>query len=40
FHPRCVHANGRCRGETPCLRECAPGHIVACHRAEENLLGL
>ena len=35
FHPRCRHATERCRNETPALNETAPGHAVACHRAEE-----
>jgi len=39
FHPRCVHANTCCRAEMPCLREYTPGHIVACHRAGDNLFG-
>ncbi len=35
FHPRCRYAYERCRVETPLLREVAPGHVVACHRADE-----
>jgi oligopeptide/dipeptide ABC transporter ATP-binding protein len=35
FHPRCVHAVERCKVEQPELREIAPAHSVACHRAEE-----
>jgi peptide/nickel transport system ATP-binding protein len=35
FHPRCPFAVERCRVERPPLRELAPGHQVACHRAEE-----
>jgi len=37
FHPRCPHAQpGRCdAGAAPPLRELAPGHAVACVRAEE-----
>ncbi len=31
FHPRCREAFGRCREETPALREVAPGRLVACH---------
>ncbi len=31
FHPRCPHANERCKTEPPQLREIAPGHISACH---------
>jgi oligopeptide/dipeptide ABC transporter ATP-binding protein len=34
FHPRCAHATDRCRGETPSLREVAPGRLAACHHAE------
>ncbi|MGH3403058.1 MAG: ABC transporter ATP-binding protein [Streptosporangiaceae bacterium] len=39
FHPRCPLAIERCRAEVPSLREAAPGHRVACHRAEEVLAG-
>ena len=35
FHPRCPFAVEVCRQETPVLREIAPGHQVACHRADE-----
>jgi peptide/nickel transport system ATP-binding protein len=35
FHPRCPYAVERCKQETPALRELAPKHFVACHRAEE-----
>jgi oligopeptide transport system ATP-binding protein len=35
FHTRCPHAVERCRTEPPPLREVAPGHAVACHRADE-----
>jgi oligopeptide/dipeptide ABC transporter ATP-binding protein len=38
FHPRCPFAEDRCRTEAPALREVAPGHQVACHRAEELTL--
>jgi peptide/nickel transport system ATP-binding protein len=38
FHPRCAYAVDRCRVEPPPLRECAPGHLVSCHRAEELTL--
>jgi len=38
FHPRCAHAVERCRVEVPPLRECEPGRLVACHRAEELTL--
>jgi len=37
FHARCGYCVGRCRVEVPELRELAPGHRVACHRAEEFL---
>jgi oligopeptide/dipeptide ABC transporter ATP-binding protein len=37
FAPRCPFVIDRCRAETPLLREIEgfPGHLVACHRAEE-----
>jgi oligopeptide/dipeptide ABC transporter ATP-binding protein len=31
FHPRCPRAFDRCRVERPVVKECAPGHISACH---------
>ncbi len=31
FHPRCIHAELRCKMEAPVLREIAPGHRSACH---------
>ena len=31
FHTRCPYVMGRCKVETPLLREIAPGQIVACH---------
>jgi oligopeptide transport system ATP-binding protein len=31
FHPRCPRAQPLCRGESPLLRELAPGHAAACH---------
>jgi oligopeptide transport system ATP-binding protein len=31
FHPRCPHAEPRCRTETPALIAGAGGHAVACH---------
>ena len=34
FHPRCRHAEARCRVEAPPLREIAPGHFSRCHFAE------
>jgi peptide/nickel transport system ATP-binding protein len=39
FHPRCPLAVDRCRTEVPPARTIAPGHQVACHRAEEVLAG-
>jgi peptide/nickel transport system ATP-binding protein len=38
FHPRCAQAVDRCREEPPGLRECEPGHLVSCHRADELTL--
>ncbi len=35
FHPRCPHANDRCRGEAPAAIE-AGGTIVACHAVQEG----
>jgi len=35
FHPRCPLARERCVREEPALRELAPGHVSACHFAEE-----
>ncbi|MGH2559491.1 MAG: ABC transporter ATP-binding protein [Thermomicrobiales bacterium] len=35
FHPRCRYAQEICKEETPALRTVAPGHIAACHFAEE-----
>ncbi len=39
FHPRCPHPkkNERCRTEAPVLREVAPGHVAACHFADEPM---
>jgi peptide/nickel transport system ATP-binding protein len=36
FHPRCPHANGRCRTERPVLQPAAGGAEVACHAVEEK----
>ncbi|HZX82040.1 MAG TPA: oligopeptide/dipeptide ABC transporter ATP-binding protein, partial [Reyranella sp.] len=33
FHPRCRHAQARCKIEAPALREIAPGHVSRCHFA-------
>jgi peptide/nickel transport system ATP-binding protein len=35
FHPRCPHANDRCRAERPALLGQATG-AVACHALEEK----
>ncbi len=35
FHPRCQHAEDRCRTESPELREIEPGHETSCHFAGE-----
>jgi oligopeptide/dipeptide ABC transporter ATP-binding protein len=35
FHPRCPYTVERCRSELPTLREIAPAHWSACHRAAE-----
>ena len=39
FHPRCPHPkkSERCRTETPPLRAITPGHLAACHYAEEPM---
>jgi oligopeptide/dipeptide ABC transporter ATP-binding protein len=37
FHPRCYMAEERCAREAPPLREMGPGHLSACHFAEEAL---
>jgi peptide/nickel transport system ATP-binding protein len=37
FHPRCPHADARCRRERPQLRSAAAG-AVACHAVEEGRL--
>ena len=39
FHPRCVHANDRCREERPKLLTTAEGTQVACHGVQEGRLG-
>jgi peptide/nickel transport system ATP-binding protein len=38
FHPRCPHANERCRLERPALARVGTGSVVACHAVEENRL--
>ena len=35
FHTRCPHAFDRCRKEEPALKAIAPGHLSACHFAEQ-----
>jgi peptide/nickel transport system ATP-binding protein len=36
FHTRCPYVQDTlCRDEAPPLRELAPGHVVACHWAEQ-----
>src|SRR6266850_1488319 len=39
FHPRCPHPkkSERCRTEPPPLRPITPGHLAACHYAEEPM---
>jgi peptide/nickel transport system ATP-binding protein len=40
FHTRCPYVQEtRCRDEVPPLRELAPGHVVACHWAEDIKAG-
>jgi peptide/nickel transport system ATP-binding protein len=36
FHPRCPHANARCRSERPTLLASDDGGQVACHAVEEG----
>lgn len=38
FHPRCRYAQAICRQEEPALRTVKPGHLAACHFAEELTL--
>lgn len=38
FHPRCRYAEARCQQEAPPLREVQPGHLAACHFAEQLTL--
>jgi oligopeptide/dipeptide ABC transporter ATP-binding protein len=35
FHPRCSHAEDRCRREKPALSAAGPGHWAACHLADK-----
>ncbi len=42
FHPRCPHANARCRGEPPQLKlhpQAGSDVLVACHAVEEGRIG-
>jgi len=39
FHPRCPHANERCRSEPPALLALAAGGAAACHAVAEGRLG-
>jgi len=36
FHPRCPHANERCRIEQPVLKHAPGGGRTACHAVEEG----
>ncbi|MFB9146770.1 ABC transporter ATP-binding protein [Halomonas alkalicola] len=36
FHPRCPHANARCKAEVPALIARSDGSEVACHAVEEG----
>ena len=36
FHPRCPYATERCRTEVPAELEIEPGHLVCCHKVEEE----
>jgi peptide/nickel transport system ATP-binding protein len=38
FHPRCPHANERCRQEIPALKATPAGGLAACHAVEEGRL--
>jgi len=38
FHPRCPHANKRCKTERPILNAAGAGGRVACHAVEEGRL--
>ena len=39
FHPRCIHADERCRQERPGLNATGAATLVACHAVEEGRLG-
>ena len=36
FHPRCPHANDRCKSEAPQMATAVDGSLVACHAVEER----
>jgi peptide/nickel transport system ATP-binding protein len=38
FHPRCPHANERCKREVPQLQHVSDGGLAACHAVEEGRL--
>ena len=38
FHPRCPHADSRCRVERPVMRD-SQGTLVACHAVQEGRIG-
>ena len=38
FHPRCPHADARCRSERPELKPAGPGSLAACHAVQEGRL--
>lgn len=35
FHPRCPYVSESCRSEVPALEQTEPGHMAACHFANE-----
>jgi len=40
FHPRCPHADARCRSERPALQPSAGGGVTACHAVEEGRIAI
>ncbi|KAF1077167.1 ABC transporter ATP-binding protein [Halodesulfovibrio sp. MK-HDV] len=40
FHPRCPNAMDKCSTVNPELKELIPGHLVACHYADQQIGGL
>jgi peptide/nickel transport system ATP-binding protein len=40
FHPRCPHANDRCKAEAPKMIEQPDGGSVACHAVEEKRISI